>query len=263
MDVLMEFIGKLGRYKIIETEDKTKTLWSEYFDEACHNLSGAYKETVYNYIQGCQIPDQINLNQNVHVLDVGFGLGIGLKAFIDVLRKENDTSSSGSMNHSYVSMELDEDLFLWSIKTNFPESIFIKIDNYYTCTFNFKANSHLHTIIFIGDGRITIPEAFKNNLFQKFTAIFQDAFSPKKNPTLWTTEWFLDLKKMAESQVYMSTYSASVSVRKSMIKAGWKISNAKGFGQKRTMTKARLIGDTDALLSAELSKSPTLELHDI
>jgi tRNA U34 5-methylaminomethyl-2-thiouridine-forming methyltransferase MnmC len=256
----MDFTGKLGKYKIIQTEDQTKTLWSEYFDQAFHNLVGAYEETLYNYIHGCQIPEQILSGNDVHVLDVGFGLGMGLKAFIDELSKnliENKTQ-----NFTYTSIELDEDLMLWSIKENFPTFIFTKKDNSYVSSLSINQHTLLITV-FIGDGRLTLPRASKENLLPKFTAIFQDAFSPNKNPALWSVEWFSDLVSMSNTMVFLSTYSSSVSIRKSMIVAGWKISNARGFGQKRTMTKARLTGISDPLIEAELARSPALELRDI
>lgn len=250
----MEFTGKLGKYKIIETEDQTKTLWSEFFNEACHNLSGAYDETVYNYILGSHVDEQLKARQNVHVLDVGFGVGIGLRAFIDEVKKHE----THGLEISYTSMELDEDLFLWSAKETFPDYQFIKQDHTYT----YQLGTLLSITIYIGDGRKTLPEAFQKSLLPKFTAIFQDAFSPKRNPMLWTVEWFDDLRIMSDPSVYMSTYSASESVRKSMIKAGWKLKNQKGFGQKRTMTKARLLGVTDDSIAADLSRSPSLELRD-
>jgi tRNA U34 5-methylaminomethyl-2-thiouridine-forming methyltransferase MnmC len=254
----MDFTGKLGKYKIIQTEDQTKTLWSEFFDENCHNLVGAYEETLYNYIHGCHIPDQILSPEDVHVLDVGFGLGIGLKAFIAELEKTPDTPFK---KLSYTSIELDEDLFLWSVRENFPHLNFKKKDNRYISEYAIK-NHTLSITVFIGDGRLTLPEANTKNLLPKFTAIFQDAFSPNKNPALWRVEWFVDLKNMSSTGVYLSTYSASVSIRKSMVVAGWIISNAKGFGQKRTMTKARLTGVIAPELQAELARSPTLELRD-
>jgi tRNA U34 5-methylaminomethyl-2-thiouridine-forming methyltransferase MnmC len=254
----MDFTGKLGKYKIIETEDRTKTLWSEFFNEACHNLSGAYEETVYNYILGSHVDEQLKAAQNVHVLDVGFGVGIGLKAFIDEIKK-NETQN---LELSYTSIELDEDLFLWSAKETFPDYIFQKKNNTYVSQVALRRNSPLSITIFIGDGRLTLPEAFHKGLLPKFTAIFQDAFSPKRNPMLWTVEWFNDLRIMSDPDVFMSTYSASESVRKSMIKANWKLKNQKGFGQKRTMTKARLLGVTDESISADLARSPTLELRD-
>jgi chorismate dehydratase len=254
----MDFTGKLGKYKIIETEDQTKTLWSEFFNEACHNLSGAYDETVYNYILGCHVDEQLKARQNVHVLDVGFGVGIGLKAFIDEVMKHD----SRDLELSYTSIELDEDLFLWSAKETFPNYIFHKQNETYVCQLDLKEDTRLSITILIGDGRKTLPEAFKLDLLPKFTAIFQDAFSPKRNPMLWTVEWFDDLRIMSAPEVFLSTYSASESVRKSMIASQWKLKNKKGFGQKRTMTRARLIGVTDESITADLSRSPTLELRD-
>lgn len=253
----MDFTGKLGKYKIIETQDQTKTLWSEFFDENCHNLSGAFEETLYNYINGCHIPQQIKSMSPVHVLDVGFGLGIGLLAFITELTK----CETGQCHHSYTSIELDEDLFLWSIKETFPGYCFTKEENSYSCRLEIN-RTHLLIRVYMGDGRKTLPQAFKKGELPTFTAIFQDAFSPKKNPALWSVEWFSDLKMMSSPEVYLATYSASVSIRKAMIVAGWRLTNAKGFGQKKTMTKARLQGETDPTLSAELSRSPTLELRD-
>ena len=263
----VEFKGKLGLYKIIETEDRTKTLWSEYFNEACHNLSGAYEETLYNYIEGCDIPSQIKSPDEVHVLDVGFGLGIGLKALLDTLK----TSSEINKALTYSSIELDEDLFLWSIQNTFPghefkRRLFINSHNeeipYYETNIFINNETHLKATIFIGDGRKTLKSAFEKKILPLFTAIFQDAFSPKKNPTLWTTEWFNECKTMSSTKVLLSTYSSSVSVRKSLLASGWFISNEKGFAMKRTMTKARLIGETNEALLVELSRSPTLELRD-
>lgn len=254
----MDFTGKLGKYKIIETEDQTKTLWSEHFNENFHNLVGAYDETIHNYILGCHVPEQLKSTDDVHVLDVGFGLGIGLKAFIDEILKTPDMPSK---HLTYTSIELDEDLFLWSINETFPGLKFIKKIDYYHSVLGLGTN-RLSINIFIGDGRLTLPKAHSENLLPKFTAIFQDAFSPKRNPVLWRVEWFVDLLKMSSTGVYLSTYSGSGSVRKSMIAAGWIISNAKGFGQKKTMTKARLTGVIDPTLQAELSKIPTLELRD-
>lgn len=262
MDSSMDFKGSLGNYKIIETEDKTKTLWSEYFDEACHNLKGAYEETIYNYILGCEIPEQIASHQDLHILDVGFGVGVGLLAVIDEIRKFDGKKSEKMI--TYTSIELDEGLFSWSMNNTLP---FVKLtrknidsEHFYIGEYPIKDKFSLKITIFIGDGRLTLPTARKR--LPAMSAIFQDAFSPKKNPTLWSVEWFSFLKEISRNDVRLSTYSSSVSIRKSLLKAGWQIVNAKGFGQKRTMTKASLDGETSLELIGELNKSPTLELQD-
>lgn len=251
------FKGKLGSYTILPTEDNTRTVYSEYFDEACHNLSGAYAETVHNYIQGCRIPDLFAQNISFSVLDVGFGVGIGLKA----LRDEKALHPEFSATVTYYSIELDEDFFLWSAKETFPELNFARkmMDDLVW----FEASGpQIRMVIFIGDGRSTLPFARKKGLVNPLDAIFQDPFSPKKNPALWSVEWFTFLKEIASREVRLSTYSSSISIRKSLIEAGWTIVNDKGFALKRTMTKANLMGITAPELLDQLARSPSKAIRD-
>jgi len=245
----MEFKGQLGNYKILQTEDNTQTVYSEYFEEACHNLSGAWEETQHNYIQGCQLPLLIDKN-SLHVLDVGFGIGIGLKALIDFLKDYPETTE-----HTYTSIELDEDLVFWAIKNTLPEITLEKLPG----KFNGRWKN-LNITIYLGDGRKTLVN--NRQFLPAFNAIFQDPFSPKKNPALWSVEWFYFLKSVCAENVEMATYSSSISIRKSLIKAGWCIENARGFGQKKTMTRARLTGITENILIEQLNKSPILEIVD-
>jgi tRNA U34 5-methylaminomethyl-2-thiouridine-forming methyltransferase MnmC len=250
---MKEFKGSLGNYKIIATDDNTETIWSEYFDENCHNLSGAKEETIYNYIEGCEIGNLIKEFQTINIFDVGFGPGLGLLYLIK--------SIPINTKINYFSIEIDLVLLEWALKNNFSEVIYeIKeADNLKYVSFDI---SGVKATIFIGDGRLTIPKARKLNLISNIHAIFQDPFSPKKNPTLWTVEWFNELKSMSNPEVRLSTYSSSVSIRKSLIAAGFKIENRKGFGNKRTMTKAKLTGETSQELLNELSRTQTLPLHD-
>jgi tRNA U34 5-methylaminomethyl-2-thiouridine-forming methyltransferase MnmC len=250
-----EFAGKLGNYKVLATEDNTHTVYSEYFDEACHNLSGAYAETLHNYIQGCSVPALFNQNKNFAVLDVGFGVGVGLKALLDTI-PESFTSLL-----SYYSIELDEELFLWSVKQTLPEISFLKKVEKNLIYFEAVLPRTVMRV-FIGDGRLTLPLALKSGLLTSLDAIFQDAFSPKKNPALWTVEWFSFLKSVSNREVQLSTYSSSISIRKSLIRAGWGVQNAQGFAMKRSMTKASFAIITSEEMMEQLNRSPTLEIQD-
>ena len=256
----MDFKGKLGHYKILPTEDNSKTVYSEFFDEACHSLGGAMNETIYNYINGCQIPNFLKSDEKCAILDVGFGLGMGLTALSFELEKF--PSYQGKLN--YYSIEIDEDFFLWAMNESFKticlEKVILGTFTYYQ--FRTEGIHPIDCKVFIGDGRKTLPEAFRQNLLSPLTAIFQDAFSPKKNPALWTVEWFTFLKEISSQNVNLSTYSSSISIRKSLLVAGWSISNHKGFALKKTMTKANLRDVTAPELLAELSRSPALELSD-
>lgn len=259
---MTEFKGKLGIYKILETEDNTQTLWSEYFDEACHNLSGAYEETIHNYILGCKIPDLITQQVHVSILDVGFGVGVGLLAVINQL----NSSPKKDVLLNYYSIELDETLLLWSLEKTLPEIRFEKkVYSHHSqslIAYEANYNNQLSIQIYLGDGRLTLPLAHEMNLIKPLNAIFQDAFSPKKNPALWSVEWFHFLAQISDQKVQLSTYSSSVSIRKSLILAGWSIENAQGFALKRSMTKANLMGETNEELLLQLARSPSLEIND-
>jgi len=269
---LTEFRGNLGNYKLIKTEDNTETVWSEYFDEACHNLSGAYEETIYNYINGCHIPDLLYQKDNMAVLDVGFGVGVGLKALIDQIQ----ISANPNSIVSYYSIELDEILLQWALKTTLPELMLERFEQiigtekliYFGGQFNGFSkennsnNKSLEVKIFVGDGRLTLPLASENGLIKKLDAIFQDAFSPKKNPALWSVEWFLFLKSLSFETVKLSTYSSSVSIRKSLLAAKWIIASDRGFAHKKSMTKAKLTGETSKELLLQMNRSPSIEIRD-
>ena len=93
-------------------------------------------------------------------------------------------------------------------------------------------------------------------------AIYQDAFSVKKNPTLWTQEWFELIRKSSAPDALMSTYASGESIRKAMIEAGWKLSNGPGFGKKRSSTRASLQGETDPEILQQLKFSPIPGIRD-
>lgn len=256
------FKGNLGNYKIILTEDNTETVYSEYFDEACHNLSGAYEETLHNYILGCEIPDQLTKRSEVTVLDVGFGVGVGLLALLNLLKNPQFLTSK----LTYYSIELDETLLLWALNKSLPELKCEKksmgSEKNFLQYYHGLWEERLEIMIFVGDGRQTLPQAESLGLLKPLDAIFQDAFSPKKNPALWSVEWFQFLAAVADPTVILSTYSSSISIRKSLVSAGWTIQNARGFAMKRSMTKAVLTGETSAELLLQLERSPSLEIKD-
>jgi chorismate dehydratase len=253
-----EFKGKLGLYKLIKTDDNTETVWSEYFSEACHNLSGARDETYHNYIHGCHLPDFFNLNQPLHILDVGFGVGMGLACLIEFV----ETNSFATTPIHYTSIELDDSFALWTLDKYLPELKLLK-NNLHDLEYLRGTYKNININIFLGDGRITLPCAFDKKLLPKFNIIFQDPFSPKKNPTLWTVEWFKFLKQSSLENIRLATYSASVSIRKSMVAAGWVIENHRGFGNKKSMTQASLSGSIKSELLEQLARSPAQELHDL
>lgn len=245
-----EFNGQLGRYKLIQTNDDSMTLWSEFFDENCHSNAGAYQETLFNYVVPCTTKQEPTCGYH-RILEIGFGLGIGLKATIEY------NNSSNKYPIHFISLELDQLLVEWAINNIHIEGFDLKKLYFSNQCYSYE-DPKLKIDIYIGDARKTIL----NEAIINIDGIYQDPFSPKKNPTLWTTQWFEELKKKSQSTCLLSTYSASVGVRKSMLEAGWHPQSHPGFAHKRERTMATLTGPTDERLEKKLRASSALSLHD-
>lgn len=235
----------------VETGDGTYTLYSERFQEACHSTTGAKAETVLHYLKGCQVEEKI-LHQDITILEVGFGLGLGFITTLEVLK-------DASHRFHFISLEIDGDLVKWVFDDLASKNILTHIQfSDSLASADFKGGT---LKVLLGDARKTLP-CFLEKSDLKIDVIYQDAFSPKKNPTLWTTEWFELLRSHSNPSVNLSTYSASSSIRKSLITAGWKLHKGEKFGPKRTSTRATLSGESDPDILLHLERSPIPPLQD-
>ena len=240
------------KHQWVKTDDGSFTLFSEAFQETCHSSTGAKAETLFNYIVGCQIKEQLNTRKALSVLEVGFGLGIGFLMTYDELLHS-------SYPWKFLSLEIDQALLEW-FRLEYKDHPFLKNLKWNGSILEAKTEN-IHLIILGGDARKTLP-AFLDKNIQEIDAIYQDAFSPKKNPILWTTEWFELLKKYSNPGVILSTYSSSSSIRKSLLEAGWILNKGPQFGAKRASTRATLQGTSNPDILIQLKNSPTLALRD-
>jgi tRNA U34 5-methylaminomethyl-2-thiouridine-forming methyltransferase MnmC len=239
--------GPLPKHKWMETEDGSLTLYSEEFGEACHSSSGAKSETLLHYIRGCKVQERVQDHHPFVILEVGFGTGLGFETTQEVLE-------DSPHKWHFISLELDRDLVEhWRQKN--PQ---MNWRNEFICEGSF-GNSTLSLVV--GDARLMLPQYLKLYSIQ-FHAIYQDAFSPKRNPTLWTKEWFELLKSFSSSDVILSTYSSSSSIRKSLHEVGWILKKGDKFGPKRSSTRAYLKGISDEEILLHLSRSPVDALSD-
>jgi len=75
-------------------------------------------------------------------------------------------------------------------------------------------------------------------------------------------EWFEDLKKHSHPEVVLSTYSASSSIRKALMQAGWVVEERQGFAGKRSSTRAFLKGIMSEGLIRKLSSDKIKPVRD-
>lgn len=225
------------------TEDGSFSIFSNKYQESAHSIHGAISETKLRFTQGCNLEDLMNSTENnLTVFEVGYGLGIGALETISLWLKQKRNS-----NLIFISCEIDIELIHWCIsnsealfKSIYGEKVISVIQNlkYIEEEKVYKANNINNLTLIIIPGDITSSDYLAKNYKEKVDCIFQDAYSPKKNPELWSLEWFLKMKAICKKNSILSTYSSSQSVRENLVNAGFRIENGPGFGKKKSSTFA-------------------------
>jgi len=194
------------------TQDGTKTLYSKEFDECYHSTKdGALQESLKKHIiQAFSLTEKKELT----ILDICYGLGYNTLTTLYYIKKNNlDTKVH------IISPELDKELVQNLKKFNYPTEFaeFKEIINKLSQEFYYE-DKNCKIEILIGDAREQIK-----TIDTKIDILYQDAFSPKKNPALWSYEYFKDIKQIASKDIIITTYSSATPVRMSLYKNGFNL----------------------------------------
>jgi len=213
---------------LIKTDDGTSTLFLEEYDQAMHSDSGAYEESLLKHVYPSGIlefeADKIN------VLDVGFGLGYNVLALIYEFRLKKKQAYL-----NIISFEKERSLYEFMEKIRFDDErddLYYFIKKVYLEGKGVLENFTLE--ILFGDGR----DFFKTLKGIKFDAVFQDPFSPSKNPEMWSVEYFTCIKSLMTENAILTTYSSADHIRRAMYESGLIIGTGPSVGRKREGTIA-------------------------
>ena len=193
---------------MIKTADSSFTLKSEKYNQCYHSVNdGALKETLYKHI----LPAfELVEKEEVNILDICFGLGYN--TFASVLYR-------GNKKINIYSPELDEELVKSLSDFEYPKE-FEPIEEIIKTTISNRhyKDENCEINIIIGDAR-----EFIRNSPVKFDIIYQDAFSPKVNPELWSFEYFSELEKILNDDGVITTYSVATPVRLALYNLGFNL----------------------------------------
>jgi tRNA U34 5-methylaminomethyl-2-thiouridine-forming methyltransferase MnmC len=227
----MHFKTKFSEYELIQTEDDSWAIYSDYYKENSHSLVGARSETLYNFINGCELSEKMSQKSSLVVLEVGFGIGNGIATTLNFWKKQEIKPDS----FTFISQEIDPELVTFSFEEGPYRDDLKELHQNEEWSWTLIENGKRFELkVLPGDARQSVKDVAQDSVH----AIFQDAYSPGKNPDLWTLEWFRDLNNVANEECIMTTYSASARIRRSMAQAGWYVCDQKGFGSKRSMSIA-------------------------
>jgi len=227
--------------ELVDTADGSKTLIHKTYGEPYHSqTAGAIRECLYKFVKPSRILEKAKEKKVIRILDVGFGLGYNLAVALKHLWEVNP-----NLKVEIISLEreiLKDIPLLPEPYRKVHEELLEKIPEY--------DGEKLSLRVLLGDARRKIKEV--ENF--KADAVFHDAFSPYKNPELWTLDFLSLIKERVDDKGYWVSYSSSLSVRKSLLTLGFKVGSSKEVGRKRKGTVASLKSPVPPMEEDEIRK---------
>lgn len=215
----------MNRHQLVLTNDNSYTVKDLQLDETFHSLSGAINESLYVYIeQGLKM---FRHCKHVRIFEMGFGTGINaLLTYVN--RPKHQTIYYESIDL----FPLSKDFYpmLISMVELSEKEIYQKIleaewdkATYISETFVMKK--------IVADMRIY---PFQDS----FDLVYYDAFSPKTQPELWTTDIFSKIFKSLTNHAVLVTYASSGMVKSNLTEAGFHLERLQGHPPKKHMIRA-------------------------
>lgn len=201
---------------IITTQDGSHSLYRQDVNEHFHSTFGAIQESKHIYIQYGL--DAIKKKQ-INVFELGYGTG--LNALLSILRgKENGKSINYISIDKYpVPLEILHEL-------NYADILCPEIPE----LFKSISDSEWGKPFKIGEFTLTkyVSDMLNYELPTCLDLVYYDAFSPEREPLLWTESLFANLYKAMNEDGVLVTYCAKGDVRRQLISAGFTVEKLKG-----------------------------------
>jgi len=209
------------------TEDGSHTMFVNGLDEPYHSTHGALQESMHVFIkQGLLTVKQ----PGVRILELGFGTGLNTLLTL----KESIPLNLDIYYHAVEKYPLKDSeynlLNYEKLIDPLPKGILHRI---HTCSWG--------EAIHISEQFILYKEEadFRSmNLPPHINLVYFDAFSPDKQPELWTTDIFDSINKVTDPGAILVTYSSKGIVRRALTSCGFEVYKAAGPPGKREMIRA-------------------------
>ncbi|MDD3079596.1 MAG: tRNA (5-methylaminomethyl-2-thiouridine)(34)-methyltransferase MnmD [Paludibacter sp.] len=209
------------------TEDGSHTLYVSGIDECYHSSHGAIQESKHIFIEAA-----LNNCKKTELTVFEVGFGTGLNAFLTCLEAER----RGLKVH-YICIEKYPVPIENVERLNFPAVLCPEKQN----VFMQMHCSAWNEKIPLSDtfGLLKIKGDFTSYLHtDKYDVVYFDAFSPDKQPEMWSDIQFGKIFEACNPGAVLTTYCAKGVVRRTMQSTGFSVERLPGPPGKREMLRA-------------------------
>lgn len=213
--------------ELILTNDGSHSFLQNELNETYHSVHGAIQESAHIFIEA-------GLNRcakdQLQILEIGFGTG--LNAFLTLHECE-----STRQKVAYTAIELYPLSTESACLLNYPDILASeKKDLFYQLH---TAPWHNHIQLTPQFELYKIQKDFSSmTLTGYYDLIYFDAFSPEKQPEMWTKDRFSMLYKHCKPGAILTTYCSKGIVRRALQSAGFSVERIPGPPGKREILRA-------------------------
>jgi len=226
----MEQSSTKADYDLIITEDGSHTLFVPAIDECYHSTHGAVQESKHIFIEAAL---KQCTKTEIRVLEIGFGTG--LNAFLTMIEAERSDKKIHYTSLEKYPVEVGK-----ALQLNYPEA-FPAVSR--------ESFELLHTSVWGEEVQIgsnfwltkTEADFTQFNFNEMFDVVYFDAFSPEKQPEMWSVELFEKIFIQCNPGAALTTYCAKGVVRRAMQSAGFQVERLPGPPGKRQMLRSTKI----------------------
>ncbi|MDE2770621.1 MAG: tRNA (5-methylaminomethyl-2-thiouridine)(34)-methyltransferase MnmD [Bacteroidota bacterium] len=224
--------------EVITTRDGSRTLYSRQYQQSFHSVHGALTEARHVFLEGSGTEELLKSQQEVRVLEVGFGAGLNWLITAAAARQHGTRLSYTALDKQIPSPELLSQLDYGSLIE--APALATTIEEWrksFRCnvpcgTYNLP---HEHD----GTLQLSIGEATEARFPDRsYDSIYFDAFDPGANPELWVPEYFGKLHRALRDGGCLATYSVAGHVRRSLTSSGFSVVRRPGPPGKREVLAA-------------------------
>lgn len=204
---------------------------SRRFDDPYFSLAGGLQETRHVFLAGNRLPER--LRDGFHIAELGFGTGLNLLATALIWQTTGAPGTLRFTSFEAFPMQAED---MARAHAAFPQTAALSdllLQQWQTGTPITLPGVDLQVIT--GDARQTLPD-----WPGKADAWFLDGFSPAKNPELWSADLMAEVARHTAPGGTFATYTAAGHVRRALAEAGFIVSRAKGYANKRHMSVGQL-----------------------
>lgn len=212
---------------ITRTGDGSNTLYSQRFGQHYHSLFGAVTESDHIFIRNGY--HQVAARP-IKIFEMGFGTGLNaILTSIEAYHCQIPTF------YKAIDLFPIENKHLRFIHNNLATSDIVMkfLDKFSDLVLNNPLIIHPWFEILVQK-----QDILEYNFTREFDLVFYDAFSPEKQPELWTGQVFSKIYNTLSSQGLLLTYCSKGSVKQSLRQAGFRVQRLEGPPGKRHIVKA-------------------------